>query len=92
MLLYICKQPIQYILISCYYILDKRKEIKKMTKKEYLEYLESRNEKLIQLELMINSLQYNVNDKKDNEITKNEIEMEVFKLWYFNKYNKEYEL
>ena len=63
-----------------------------MDKKEYLEYLESRNEKLIQLELMINSLQYNVNDKKDNEITKNEIEMEVFKLWYFNKYNKKYEL
>ena len=63
-----------------------------MNEKEYLDYLESRSEKLMQLELMINSLQYNVNDKKDNEITKNEIEMEVFKLWYFNKYNKNYEL
>lgn len=61
-----------------------------MDKKEYLEYLESRNEKLMQLELMINSLQYNANDKKDNTLTLDNLKMEVFKIWYYNKYNKEY--
>ncbi len=61
-----------------------------MTEKEHLEWLEEREEKLEDLERMINSMQREINnDEKIND--KDDIKMEIFKLWYFNRYNKKYE-
>ena len=61
--------------------------------KEYLKYLEERNEKLTELEMMINSLQLNANDKPEElRLNHDDLKMEVFKLWYFIKFGKKYDL
>ena len=61
--------------------------------KEYLEYLKERNEKLIQLERMITSLQMNANDKPEgSRLNHEDLKMEVFKLWYFVTFGKKYDL
>lgn len=61
-----------------------------MTEKEHLEWLEEREKKLEDLERMINSMQSEINnDEKIKD--KDDIKMEIFKLWYFNCYNKKYE-
>lgn len=61
-----------------------------MEDKEYLEYLEERNEKLLVIESMISKLQYNANDKDYNKLDLNDIKMEIFKLWYYQRYNKKW--
>ena len=55
------------------------------------EYLEKRNEKLLAIESMISKLQYEANDKEDNKLDLNDLKMEVFKLWYYSKFNKKWE-
>lgn len=61
--------------------------------KEYLKYLEERSEKLTKLEMMINSLQLNANDKpEESRLNHDDLKMEVFKLWYFVKFGKKYDL
>lgn len=61
-----------------------------MIEENDVKWLEDRNEKLIKLENMINNLQYTINDKQ--EITNiNDIKMEIFKLWYFNFKEVEYQ-
>lgn len=62
-----------------------------MEDKEYLKFLEERNEKLLVIESMISKLQYNANDKDTNRLDLNDLKMEVFKLWYFQKFNKKWE-
>ena len=60
-----------------------------MNEKEHLEWLEEREKKLECLESMIYIMQSEINNNE--KITdKNDIKMEIFKLWYFNKYNKKY--
>ena len=57
------------------------------------EYLEERNKKLTELEMMINSLQMNANDKpEESRLNHDDLKMEVFKLWYFVKFGKKYDL
>lgn len=59
--------------------------------KEHLQWLEEREQKLEQLESLICKMQSEINDNE--KITnKNDIKMEIFKLWYFNRYGKEYKL
>lgn len=60
-----------------------------MNEKEYLEWLEKREVKLDKLERMINYLQLIVNDDP-RLIEKDDIQMEIYKLYYFNTRNKEY--
>ena len=62
-----------------------------MEDKEYLEYLEKCYKKLVELEHMISELQYNANDKENNKLDLNDLKMEVFKLWYYQKFNKKWE-
>lgn len=60
-----------------------------MNEKEHLEWLEEREQKLEYLESMIYTMQSEINDKeKIND--KNDIKMEIFKLWYFNRFDKKY--
>ena len=60
-----------------------------MNEKEHLEWLEEREKKLECLESMIYIMQSEINNNE--KITdKDDIKMEIFKLWYFNKYNKKY--
>lgn len=60
-----------------------------MNEKEHLEWLEERELKLEKLERMINYLQLIVNDNP-RITTKDDIQMEIYKLYYFNSRNKEY--
>ena len=60
-----------------------------MNEKEHLEWLEERELKLEKLERMINYLQLIVNDDS-RVIEKEDIQMEIYKLYYFNTRNKEY--
>ena len=59
---------------------------------EKLNWLEDNTIKLAELESMINNLQYEVNDKGGIKLNQDEIKMEIFKLWYFVKFNKKYDL
>lgn len=62
-----------------------------MNEKEHLEWLEEREKKLEQLESMIYKMQSEINN--DEKITdKEDIKMEIFRLWYFNRYDKKYDL
>lgn len=62
-----------------------------MNEKEHLEWLEEREKKLEQLESMIYKMQSEINN--DEKITdKEDIKMEIFRLWYFNRFDKKYEL
>lgn len=61
-----------------------------MNEKEHLEWLEEREKKLEDLERMIYSMQSEINDN-DKINDKDDIKMEIFKLWYFNHFNKKYE-
>lgn len=62
-----------------------------MNEKEHLEWLEKREKKLEQLESMIYKMQSEINN--DEKITdKEDIKMEIFRLWYFNRFDKKYEL
>ena len=61
-----------------------------MNEQERIEWLEERSQKLMELEDMIINMQSNINDNK--RITNiDDIKMEIFKLWYFNEYNKKYD-
>ena len=61
-----------------------------MTEQEHLEWLEEREQKLEKLEMIIAKMQSEINnDEKIDD--KNDIKMEIFKLWYFNRYGKDYE-
>ena len=61
-----------------------------MTEQEHLEWLEEREQKLEKLEMLIAKMQSEINnDEKIDD--KNDIKMEIFKLWYFNRYGKDYE-
>ena len=61
--------------------------------KEYLEYLEGRSERLSELERMICSLQMNANDRPEEvRLNHDELKMEVYRLWYFIKFGKKYDL
>lgn len=65
------------------------KEGNNMNEKEHLEWLEEREKKLEYLESMIYKMQSQINDSE--KITdKDDIKMEIFKLWYFNRFNKNY--
>lgn len=62
-----------------------------MNEKEHLEWLEEREKKLEKLESMIYKMQSEINN--DEKITdKEDIKMEIFRLWYFNRFDKKYEL
>lgn len=64
-----------------------------MEDKEYIDYLEERNEKLRKLESMILDLQCNANDRPEEvRLSHADLKMEVFRLWYFVTYGKEYDL
>ena len=77
-----------------------------MEEKERIEWLEERELKLRQLESMINKMQGSINNNDDTSeryfkgeldleelYDKNSnIKMEIFKLWYYVRYGKEYEL
>lgn len=61
--------------------------------KEYLDYLEERSERLSELERMICSLQMNANDRPEKvRLNHDELKMEVYRLWYFIKFGKKYDL
>ena len=57
---------------------------------EIVLWLRDRERKLEKLEDMIQTIQNQINDEeKITDIS--DIKMEIFKLWYFKDYNKEYE-
>ena len=61
-----------------------------MIEKNNIKWLEDREEKLRKLESLINKMQYKINDNE--EITDiNDIKMEIFKLWYYNNTEIEYQ-
>ena len=60
-----------------------------MNEKEHLEWLEEREKKLEEIERMIYSMQNKINDEEKIN-GKDDIKMEIFKLWYFNHFNKKY--
>lgn len=60
-----------------------------MKEKEHLKWLEEREQKLEQLEKIINNMQYDINDDQSIQ-NKIDIKMEIFKLWYFNRFEKFY--
>ena len=60
-----------------------------MNEKEHLEWLEEREKKLEELEKMIYSMQSEINNNEKIN-NKDDIKMEIFKLWYFNNFNKKY--
>ena len=61
--------------------------------KEYLDYLEERNERLSELERMICLLQMNANDRPEEvRLNHDELKMEVYRLWYFVTFGKKYDL
>lgn len=62
-----------------------------MNNKDKIKWLEEREQKLEELESIINEIQSNVNDNKKISNT-DDIKMEIFKLWYFNRFNKKYNL
>ena len=63
------------------------------TNKEYVLWLEERSEKLRQLESMILDLQYNANDRpEEDRLSHDDLKMEVCRLWYFVIYGKKYDL
>lgn len=65
----------------------------KMDNKEYINFLEERSEKLRKLESMIIDLQMNANDRPEEvRLSHDDLKMEVFRLWYFITYGKEYDL
>ena len=57
---------------------------------ETIKWLEERNNKLMELESMIRQLQYNANDKDEDRLDKDDMKMEIFKLWYFQNFNKKW--
>lgn len=57
---------------------------------ETIKWLEERNNKLMELESMIRQLQYNANDKDGDRLDKDDIKMEIFKLWYYQNFNKKW--
>lgn len=64
-----------------------------MDNKEYINFLEERSEKLRKLESMIIDLQMNANDRPEEvRLSHDDLKMEVFRLWYFITYGKEYDL
>lgn len=61
-----------------------------MIEENNIKWLEDREEKLRKLESLINKMQYKINDNE--EITDiNDIKMEIFKLWYYNNTEIEYQ-
>lgn len=62
-----------------------------MSNEERLQWLEDREKKLEKIEEMIYKMQHEINDNE--KITdKNDIKMEIFRLWYFNRFEKKYDL
>jgi hypothetical protein len=57
---------------------------------ETIKWLEERSNKLMELESMIRQLQYNANDKEEDRLDKDDMKMEIFKLWYFQNFNKKW--
>ena len=58
--------------------------------KDYVYWLEEREKHLEELETMIHNMQRQIND--DEVITDiNDIKMEIFKVWYYNHFDKKYE-
>lgn len=59
--------------------------------KEHLEFLEKQQERLFKIEGKILDLQMNANDRPEEaRLNHEDLKMEVFKLWYFATFNKEY--
>lgn len=58
---------------------------------ETIKWLEERELKLRELENMINKLQYEANDKEE-KLNQADTKMEIFRLWYFNRFEKKYDL
>lgn len=64
-----------------------------MDNKKDINFLEERSEKLRKLESMIIDLQMNANDRPEEvRLSHADLKMEVFRLWYFVTYGKEYDL
>lgn len=62
-----------------------------MSNEERLQWLEDREKKLEEIEEMIYKMQHEINDNE--KITnKDDIKMEIFRLWYFNRFEKKYDL
>lgn len=59
--------------------------------KEKIEWLEEREQKLEEIERMIADMQYDINDNETIK-DKNDIKMEIFKLFYYDRFNKKYDL
>lgn len=57
---------------------------------ETIKWLEERSNKLMELESMIRKLQYEANDKEENKLDKDDMKMEIFKLWYYQNFNKKW--
>lgn len=57
---------------------------------ETIKWLEERSNKLMELESMIRQLQYNANDKEEDRLDKDDMKMEIFKLWYFQNFGRKY--
>ena len=57
---------------------------------ETIKWLEERSNKLMELESMIRQLQYNANDKDEDRLDKDDMKMEIFKLWYFQNFSKKW--
>lgn len=61
-----------------------------MNEQEHLEWLEERELKLEKLEGMIRRMQQEINNQERID-DKDDIKMEIFKLWYFEHFGKDYE-
>ena len=57
--------------------------------KSKLEWLEEREEKLYEIEKMIEELQFLYNNDF-NESKLDDMRMKIFELWYFERYDKKY--
>lgn len=72
-----------------YEIIIENEDIEEL--KETLEFYKKEYEKYTRLQHKVNQLQYNVNDEfMDEDKDINDVKMQVFELWYFARYNKEY--
>lgn len=61
-----------------------------MLEEENIKWLQEREIKLEKLESLINKLQLQVNDNQTID-DKDDIKMEIFKLWYYNNTEIEYQ-
>lgn len=58
---------------------------------ETIKWLEERELKLRELESMIRELQWKANDEEEEKrLDKDDIKMEIFKLWYYQNFNRKY--